>query len=84
MTADLSFHPLARLELLDAVDFYEAEEPGLGRAFLAAIEGGLERIQQNPESAPIVRGKVRSLHLRRFPTPSSTGRLPTRSGSWPS
>ena len=67
MSAKTSFHRLARLELLDAIDFYEEEEPGLGRAFLAIVEAGLKRIEQNPEAGAVVRGRVRSLHLRRFP-----------------
>ena len=67
MSPEVSFHRLARLELLDAVDFYEEEEPGLGQAFLSIVEAGLQRIERNPETAAVVRRDVRSLHLRRFP-----------------
>jgi len=67
LSPGISFHRLARLELLDAVDFYEEEDPGLGRAFLAIFEAGLQRIELNPETAAVVRGSARSLHLRRFP-----------------
>jgi len=41
LSPGISFHRFARLELRDAVDFYEEEDPGLGRAFLAIVEAGL-------------------------------------------
>jgi len=32
------FHPEARFEFLDSIDFYESCSEGLGRAFAAEIE----------------------------------------------
>ena len=62
-----SFTPQARRELDEAADYYEAESPGLGLAFLSAIEEALEQILEYPESAPVSRGTVRRKGLRRFP-----------------
>ncbi|HYG62779.1 MAG TPA: type II toxin-antitoxin system RelE/ParE family toxin [Thermoanaerobaculia bacterium] len=67
MKRSLSLAPLAKKELDEAVDYYDAESPGLGRAFVSEIEDAFEQILDYPESAPIVRGTVRRKILRRFP-----------------
>jgi hypothetical protein len=38
-----SYAPEAREELLEAIEYYESESPGLGAAFLASVEKGLKR-----------------------------------------
>ena len=55
MTRPLRFDPAARRELNEAADFYDAEDPGLGGAFLDAAERAFEQIQAFPESSPISR-----------------------------
>jgi toxin ParE1/3/4 len=62
-----SYSPEAREELLEAIQYYESESPGLGAAFLAAIQEGLDQLQAFPQSAPVVSGRVRRLVLNRFP-----------------
>lgn len=62
-----SFTPEAREELLEAIQHYESESPGLGAAFLVAAQEGLEQLLAFPQSAPLVSGKVRRLVLNRFP-----------------
>jgi plasmid stabilization system protein ParE len=42
------FTEAARLELVDAQDWYEAEAPGLGRRFRAEIDSVVRRIADNP------------------------------------
>jgi len=62
-----SFHDLAKVELNEAAQYYEAESAGLGAAFLAEAERSVAAILEYPESSPIVRGSVRRRILRRFP-----------------
>jgi len=63
----LSYAPEGRQELLEAIQYYESESPGLGAAFLAAVEEGLAQLMAFPKSAPVQRGSVRCKSLRRFP-----------------
>jgi toxin ParE1/3/4 len=66
VTPTYSYAPEAREELLEAIQYYENESPGLGAAFLAAVQEGLEYLLQFPKSAPILSGKVRRKVLNRF------------------
>jgi plasmid stabilization system protein ParE len=63
----LSFNPLEERELNDAAQYYEVETPGLGLAFISEVERACERILEWPDSAPIIRGRVRRRLLHRFP-----------------
>jgi plasmid stabilization system protein ParE len=38
----------ARAELIDALDWYENEAPGLGRRFRMAVDVVIERMSANP------------------------------------
>ena len=67
MSLTFSFAPEAREELLEAIQYYETESPGLGTSFLAAVNEGLDQLLAFPESAPILYGKVRRKNIRRFP-----------------
>jgi plasmid stabilization system protein ParE len=62
-----SFHQEARAEFDEAAAFYSVERPSVGEAFIVAIEDALTQVQQHPEIAPLVRGRVRRLHVERFP-----------------
>jgi len=62
-----SFHDLAKVELNEAAQYYDAESPGLGAAFLAEAERSVTAILQYPDSGRAVRGSVRQRLLRRFP-----------------
>jgi plasmid stabilization system protein ParE len=61
------FTPAARVELIDAQDWYEGEATGLGRRFRQAIDALIERMSDNPRQFPIVFKNVRRALLRRFP-----------------
>ena len=63
----VSFHRLARRELIDAALFYDVESSGLGAAFLDEVERCTRILLHYPESGHIVLGFVRRLLLRRFP-----------------
>ncbi|VGO21268.1 hypothetical protein [Pontiella sulfatireligans] len=42
------FHPAAELEYSDAVDFYENQQPGLGRKFSEEIQAAIRHICEHP------------------------------------
>jgi len=63
----ISFHRLAERELNDALHYYEFESPGLGAAFLDAVEKACVSIQEHPDSGIIVLGNIRRRLIRRFP-----------------
>ena len=51
------FHPEARGEMRESVEFYEVQLDGLGSQFLSAVEQTAERISTHPEAgAPLARG----------------------------
>jgi len=67
MTRPIRFDPAAKRELNEAADFYDAEDPGLGGAFLDAAERAFEQIQAFPESSPISLAPARTKVLSAFP-----------------
>ena len=50
------FHPEARAEVSQSVEFYEARLNGLGLRFLSAVEQTAERISASPEAGPPLEG----------------------------
>ena len=63
----VSFTQAARVELIEAQDWYEREVRGLGRRFRQAIDAMVERVSCTPEQFPIVYKNVHRALLRRFP-----------------
>jgi plasmid stabilization system protein ParE len=61
------FHPLAELELNEAVDFYECERSGLGTEFAHEIELAIKRILAFPNAWSIFGNKFRRVLTHRFP-----------------
>lgn len=61
------FRRIARVELNDAVSWYESRRRGLGFELKEEVESLLARTASNPESFPCVRGQIRRALLRRFP-----------------
>ena len=58
---------VAEQEFDDSIAWYEAKREGLGREFRATIEEYFQRIADNPERFPKVRGEVRrAVVFRRF------------------
>ena len=62
----LSFHELAERELIDASEYYEREQPGLGAAFIADVQRCTDAIVEHPEAGAIILGRVRRRLCRRF------------------
>jgi len=67
MTIDIRFSTLAKLELDNAVHFYEMEFKGLGRRFRAEVKKAAIRISEYPEAWSVERGDVRKCLLLKFP-----------------
>jgi plasmid stabilization system protein ParE len=65
--SDIRFLEPARRELLNAVDYYEAQSPGLGRALTNEIEDSLARLESNPSLGATHIEGTRRILLDRFP-----------------
>ena len=61
------FSDLAKLELNDAVGYYELEYPGLGKRFKQEVKKAALRIKEYPEAWSIERGDIRKCLLHKFP-----------------
>jgi plasmid stabilization system protein ParE len=57
----------AKLDLVDARQWYEERQSGLGAAFRDEVEATLRQIQEHPRIHPRVDEHVRRAALRRFP-----------------
>lgn len=61
------FSKYAKLELDDAIHFYELEHQGLGRRFRKEVKGSAIRISEYPEAWSVERGDIRKCLLHSFP-----------------
>jgi toxin ParE1/3/4 len=61
------FHPDAEAEMIAAVAYYESQQQGLGRRFLASVQDTIDRIQANPLSYHLIDVDVRRCLTRTFP-----------------
>ena len=61
------FLPPSDRELLDAIEFYELQLPGLGQAFAEELFESLEFIQQFPNGWQKVGRHTHKCILRKFP-----------------
>jgi plasmid stabilization system protein ParE len=59
-------HPEAEAEVSEAFAYFEREEPGLGVAFVRAVDVAIERIVAGPERWPVVRREFRRVLTRKF------------------
>lgn len=63
----LTYLSVAEIELVEAAQFYDEREPGLGRKSLdAAAEAG-EKLRRNPELWPVYEPPLRSVRVMPFP-----------------
>jgi plasmid stabilization system protein ParE len=57
----------ARLEMEEAAQFYDAQEPGLGAQFLDAIQRAVDDVSVHPRRWPVIGRNVRRRLVGRFP-----------------
>lgn len=67
MSQPVELRPDARVEYLEAIDFFEALRAGDGARFEAAVEATFARIAANPRMHAIVRGDVRKALVSGYP-----------------
>jgi toxin ParE1/3/4 len=63
----LDFHPAVRDVIDDAHDWYEQQQPGLGRDFLDEVQRVLGEITANPARYGFADADIREGPLTRFP-----------------
>lgn len=62
-----AFHPEAQREFLEAIDYYNGAEPGLGLQFYAEIKAAIELVEAFPDMWAEIGGGIRRCLVRRFP-----------------
>ena len=61
------FTQAARVEVIEAEDWYEARQKGLGPHFRDEVAACVLRLQENPHQFPVVLRDVHRARLRKFP-----------------
>ena len=67
MAYSIELHPLAEVELWEAVDWYDAQKPDLGKAFARAIQNTVLAIGENPERFPFIHAKKQKAVIIGYP-----------------
>lgn len=62
-----TFHEEAAAEFDEAAAYYAVERSSLSETFISEVEDAVAQAQRHPEAAPVIRGRVRSLRVERFP-----------------
>ena len=63
----VQFRPAADRDVVEAVDWYESQLPGLGTRFFEDLDRVLSRIEESRGQFPIVYRDAHRALLRRFP-----------------
>jgi len=61
------FHPEAEAEFLEAIDYYESCEPGLGHDFAIEVHSAIARIESFPAAWPSLEAGICRSLVGRFP-----------------
>ncbi|HEC13399.1 MAG TPA: type II toxin-antitoxin system RelE/ParE family toxin [Acidiferrobacteraceae bacterium] len=61
------FHPEARTEFLAAIEWYEEQQPNLGKQFAEEVFAAIDRIIAFPKSGSRLSPNTRRTLTRRFP-----------------
>jgi toxin ParE1/3/4 len=67
MAFNISFHPLAELELAEAVSWYEEQQNNLGFSFFEDYLLVRNNLQENPLLFPIVFSSIHRANFKKFP-----------------
>jgi hypothetical protein len=63
----LTYLSIAEIELVEALQFYDEQEYGLGKIFLDAVLEAGEKIRRNPELWSYYEKPIRSYRVMPFP-----------------
>ena len=63
----ISFSPLALEDTGQAFDYYEQQQPGLGKRFTAQLQLTLNAIKRNPFFASVHYDDIRCARVKKFP-----------------
>ena len=63
----IRFLEIAKIELDEAIQYYNSEVPGLGRDFLSEVLNAPDRIGRFPEAWRLCSKRTRRCQTRRFP-----------------
>jgi plasmid stabilization system protein ParE len=63
----VSLHPKARVEVIEARNWYYDRSPLSSVAFSHAVDGAISRIRESPNSFPIADHATTKFVLQRFP-----------------
>jgi plasmid stabilization system protein ParE len=74
----LSYLSIAEAELAEAIEYYDEQEPGLGRLFLDAVAEAGEKIRRNPEIWSFFERPLRGYRVMPFPYRLLYRELPDR------
>ena len=67
MSLPIVFRRVARIEMDEAIAWYEHQGAGLGLQFITEIDTYLQRIADSPKQFFKTRGEIRRAVLHRFP-----------------
>lgn len=62
-----AFHPDAEVELNEAIEWYEAREPGLGLDFATQVHAAIQRALSFPSAWQEMSNDIRRALVHRFP-----------------
>jgi toxin ParE1/3/4 len=74
----LTYLSVAEIELVEAAQFYDERQPGVGKLFLDAVREAGERIRRNPEWWPVLETPIRGCRVVPFPYRLLYRELPDR------
>jgi toxin ParE1/3/4 len=67
MAHPIELFPIAEVEFLEAVDWYDEQSEGLGKVFARAFDQVVTAISQRPLSFPLEYGNKRKAVMQKFP-----------------
>ncbi|MBO1351827.1 MAG: hypothetical protein EBE86_032680 [Hormoscilla sp. GUM202] len=67
MVEELIILPEAELDIVEAYDWYEERELGLGEEFLRCVDACIQYILRHPEAYQMIYEEYRRALVRRFP-----------------
>lgn len=62
-----SFHPEAEREFIEAIEYYESIEPGLGFDFSLEVHSAIQSIVSHPNAWLLLADEIRRRLVNRFP-----------------